>query len=98
MKVSVNDVELYTINETQFNVLKNYIPATIIDEDLKRRLFWILNHLYDQAFIALKKEWEQKLADRGVQSIPTDKDAFAQLVFSQADYRSRSQRDLETNV
>ena len=93
MKISVNDVELYTISETQLNVIKDYVSADIIDADLKRRLFWVLNHLYDQAFIGLKKEWEPKLAANGIESIPTNKDAFAQLVFSQPDYLDRAARD-----
>jgi hypothetical protein len=39
-------------------------------------------------------EWEPKLAARGVESIPTNKDAFAALVFSQPDYLDRKARDL----
>ena len=97
MKVSVNDVDLYTINETQENVLKYYVNANIFEEDMKRRLFWVLNHLYDQAFIQLKNEWDVKLSER-VQSVPTDKDAYAQLVFSQPDYKDRSARDAEVQV
>jgi hypothetical protein len=96
MKVSVNDIEIFTINETQLNVLKNYIPSNILEEDLGRRLFWVLNHLYEQSFIQFKKEWEPILVDRGVQLIPTDKDAFANLVFEQPDYKDRATRDAES--
>ena len=93
MKISVNDVELYTINETQLNVLKHVIKAEDLDAELKRMLFWILNHNYEQTFISLKKEWEPKLIANGVASIPLDPDAFAQLVFSQSDYLDRAGRD-----
>ena len=43
-----------------------------------------------------KKEWEPKLSAKGVASLPTDRDAFAQLVFSQPEYKSRKVRDLES--
>lgn len=95
MKISVDDIELYTLTETQKNVIKDYLPTEIFDADLKRRLQWVLMHLYECSYVDLKAIWEPKLAARGVQSIPTDKDAFAQLVFSQPDYKNRSQRDAE---
>jgi hypothetical protein len=44
----------------------------------------------------LKKEWEPKLAANGVTMLPTDKEAFAQLVFAQPNYKSRKQRDIES--
>jgi hypothetical protein len=95
MKVSVNDVEIYTISTVQEDVIKDYVSSVVFDEDLNRRLFWVLNELYNQSYKQLKNTWEQKLIDRGVTSIPTDKDLFAQLVFSQPDYKDRSTRDAE---
>jgi hypothetical protein len=92
MKISVNDVELYTINETQLNVLKDYVPASVLEEDMKRRLVWVYSEFYKGAFRQLKDKWDPILAER-VQSIPTDKDAFAQLVFQQPDYLDRAGRD-----
>lgn len=92
MKISVNDVELYTLSEVQKKVIKDYVREDIFDEDMKRRLKWVLMHLYDQAFIKLKKEWDTKLVVAGITSIPTDKDAYAQLVFAQPTYKSRLER------
>lgn len=94
MKVSINDIELFTLTETQKNVLKNDIVSTDFDDDMKRRLQWIISNKYDSCFKRLKDEWEPKLAARGVQSIPTDKDLFAQLVLSQPDYKDRAARDV----
>lgn len=96
MKISINDVELFTLTELQKNVIKNDIPSEVFDDDMKRRLQWVLiDEKYEKCFARLKLEWEPKLIARGVQSLPTDKDAFAQLVFSQPDYKNRSQRDAE---
>lgn len=93
MKISVNDVELFTLSETQKLVIANDILSSELDADLKRRLKWSLESKYDACYKRLFNEWFPKLADRGIQSIPTDKDAFAQLVFSQEDYLDREGRD-----
>lgn len=95
MKISVNDIELYTISETRKQVLKHFIPSALLDEDIKRRVFWVMDHKYQQAFSKMKAEWDPKLVANGVESIPTDKDAYAQLVFSQANYKDRDAVDAE---
>ncbi len=92
MKISVDDVELYTLTETQINVIKNDIPSSVFEDDMKRRLFWVLNQKYEDSFRSLKQTWEPILADR-VPSIPTNKEDFANLVFSQPDYEDRQARD-----
>jgi len=94
MKVNVDGEELFELSETQKKVIANDIPDEILDSDLKRRLQGILMHKYERCFERLKKEWEPKLSKR-MPSIPTDPEAFAQLVFSQPEYRSRSQREAE---
>ena len=60
---------------------------------MKRRLQWVLvDEKYKRCFERLKKEWEPKLS-KIMDSIPTDADKFAALVFSQPDYMDRSQRE-----
>jgi hypothetical protein len=93
MKISVNDQELFTLSDTQKKVIMNDISADIFDADMNRRLQWVLTHKYDQCFARLKKEWDSKLKANGVQMVPTDPDAYAQLVFAQPDYKDRSARD-----
>lgn len=94
MKISVNDQELFTLTEIQKKVIQNDIHLEIFEEDMKRRIQWVLlDEKYQKCFERLFNEWMPKLADRGIAMIPTNKDAFAQLVFSQPDYKNRSQRD-----
>lgn len=93
MKISVDDKELYTLTETQKKVMKNDIHDDIFDDDMKRRLQYILMHKYEQCFKRLKAEWEPKLAARGDQFIPTNPDDFAELVFNHSEYKNRSQRE-----
>lgn len=93
MKISVNDLELFTLSDTQKLVIQNDIHSDIFEDDMKRRLQYILTHKYERCFERLKKEWEPKLKENGVTSIPLDNDAFAQLVLSQPNYKNRAQRD-----
>lgn len=93
MKISVDGVELFELSEVQELVIKNNVLDDIFDEDMKRRLNWVLMHKYEECFNALKLEWEPKLAAKGIKMIPADKDEFAQLVFSQPNYKSRSDRE-----
>ena len=96
MKISVNDKECFTLTETQKKVIQNDIPSEIFEEDMMRRLRWVLlDEKYNKCFERLKKEWEPKLAASGAKSIPTDKDEFAEMVFAHPDYKNRSQREAE---
>ena len=94
MKISVNDQKLYELSDMQKKVIQNDIHDEIFESDMKRRLEWVLMHKYERCFERLKKEWEPKLAQR-MDSLPTNPDSFANLVFSQPDYKSRSERELE---
>lgn len=95
MKISINDKELFTLSDVQKQVIKNDIPDEIFDEDMARRLQYILMHKYENCFRRLKAEWDSKLADNGVRMMPTDPNEYAQLVFSQPNYKNRSQREKE---
>jgi hypothetical protein len=93
MKISINDKELFTLSDIQKQVIKNDIHEDIFDADMNRRLQWILMHKYEECFKRLKTEWDPKLAINGIEMIPTDPDAYAQLVFKQPNYQDRAARD-----
>lgn len=92
MKISVDDQELYRLTETQKKVIQNDILTEVFEEDMKRRLKWVLTHKYERCFERLKKEWEPKLSEK-MSSLPTNPDEFAKLIFAQPDYKNRSQRE-----
>lgn len=96
MKISVDcpcPDKLFELNETQKLVIKNDIHDDVFEDDMKRRLEYILMHKYERCLDRLKKEWEPKLAASGAKSIPTDKDEFAQMVFAHPQYKSRKARE-----
>ena len=94
MIIKVDDVQLFELTEIQKSVIKNDIPSEIFDADMKRRIHYIINHKYEQCFKRLKAEWDPKLEALGVTSIPTNKDAYATLVFARPEYKDRCARDL----
>jgi len=95
MKVHCDGKEILHLNETQKKVIKNDIPDEIFQEDMERRLCYILQHKYERCFERLKNEWKERLEQR-LESIPTNPDALAEIIFSQPDYKSRSQKDHES--
>lgn len=98
MKISVNDEHLFTLSETQKKVMQHVVHSEIFEDDMKRRLHWVLTHAYEVWFKQFKEEWESKLAERGIKMIPTDQEEFAELVFSQPDYKNRTQREEEIKL
>lgn len=93
MKFVVDGEEVLDLNPTKKKVLMNDLHADQIDADLKRRVSYIIMHKYEQCMKRLKAEWEPKLKAKGVQSIPLDEDALANLIFQQPEYKDRKQRD-----
>lgn len=96
MKVKVDNQDLFELSEVQKKVICNDIHEDEFEADMKRRLQYILMHKYERCFERLKKEWEPKLQGR-CESVPTNPDKFAELVFSQPDYKCRKMRELQSN-
>lgn len=95
MKIYIDDELIFEISESKKNVIKNDIPEEEFDEDIKRRLFHIIDHKYSRCLKRLKDEWLPKLKENGVKDVPLDDDAFSELVFAQKEYKNRSKRDIE---
>lgn len=98
MKVIVNDRFEFVLNPIQELVIQDNVHADIFDEDMKRRVRWVLEHKYEECFKALKAEWDPKLAANGVAMIPIDPDEYAKLVFAQPNYKDRKARDEEAQA
>lgn len=96
MKISVDGVDIFELSDAQKKVIMNDIHVDIFDEDMKRRLKHILTHKYEQCFKRLKNEWDVKLAQNGIQMIPTNPEAYAKLVFAQPNYKDKKDRDLKS--
>ncbi len=97
MKISVDDKELFSLSEIQKAVIRNDINEDIFEDDMKRRLQYILTHKYERCMHRLKNEWIPKLKGR-LDSIPLDDDKLAELILRQPDYKNRKVRDEEDRL
>jgi len=95
MKFKVNDEEVFELNDTKKKVICHDINADEFDADMKRRVKYIIEHKYEQCMKRLKEEWMPKLRQAGIQHVPLDDDAFAELVFQRPEYKDRKARMLE---
>ncbi len=93
MKISVDDKELFTLSDIQKNVIMNDIHEDIFDEDMKRRIQYIIMHKYEQCLKRLKDDWMPILQTR-LSSIPTSDEELSKLIMSQKDYKSRKDREV----
>lgn len=93
MKITINDKYVIELSELQEKVIKTYVFDEEFIGDMIRRVDEAINGKYINCFKRLKDEWDPKLEVAGVSMIPTNKDEYAKLVFSQTDYKSRTQRD-----
>ena len=98
MKISVDGKDILELSETQKKVIMHDIPEEIFEEDMCRRLCYILQHKHDQCLDRLKKEWLPKLKENGVKLMPTDDQELAELIFAQPNYVNRSARDLVNDI
>lgn len=98
MKISVNDKVILTLTDVQEKVIMNDIPSEIFEQDMCRRIAYIIMHKYERCMERLKKEWVDggRLANNGVSLMPTDPEKLAELIFLQSDYRNRSDREKES--
>lgn len=102
MEILVDNECVCKLTETQKKVIMNDIHADQFDADMKRRVNYIVMHKYEQCMKRLRDEWlsfdesgQSKLSRAGVESIPTDNDAFAELVFALPSYKDRKAREIQ---
>ena len=94
MKVYINSELILELKEIHQKVIQNDVLSEKFDEDMKRRVQYVLTHKYERCLERLKKEWLPKLSER-MDTIPTNNDQLCELIFSQPDYKNRSQREPE---
>lgn len=90
--VKVDAAEVATITPIQKQVMEAEMWPHTINQKIKDMITNCISEKYLQCYKRLKQRWDPVLRSRGIR-IPTDRDQYAQLVFSQPDYQSRSQRN-----
>ena len=86
MKFFVDNKEVLELSETQQKVIQDNVNLDIFVSDMERRVTWVISHKYDMCYEDLIKRWLPKLRER-YDSLPTSKDALAELIFALPDYK-----------
>ena len=92
MEIKIDDQVILKFSDTQVKVLQHDISEDILQEDIARRIQYILGHKYNEILKRLRKEWEQKFKLLGLKSIPLDDEKFCELVFSSEEYQDKKTR------
>jgi len=93
MKFLINDKVVFELSEIQVKVIKDNVFSEEFEKSMADRIGWLIGKKYEDSLKNLKDEWIPKLKESGVESVPLNDEKFAELVFSQKDYKSRSERD-----
>lgn len=92
MQVKVNDEVIFELSDIQKKVICHDIHEDDFDEDMKRRIKYIVMHKYERCLARLKAEFSERLAaDYG--SIPSNDENLARLIFDRPDYLCRKKRE-----
>ena len=86
MKFYVDQTAVFELNSTQEKIIQDNIPPALFTADMERRVAWVISQKLDQSFDELFAHWLPILQQR-YESLPSNKNAFAELVFVQPDYK-----------
>jgi hypothetical protein len=88
MKISVDGVDLFTIEEHQKKAMIHFLEGENFEEDMKRRIQWVITHKYEQCLKKMVDEWLPKLKER-YDSIPSKDADLVDKITSESDYQPR---------
>lgn len=86
MKFYVDQTQVYELDSTQEKIIQDNIPPALFTADMERRVAWVISQKLDQSFDELFTHWLPILQQR-YESLPSNKTAFAEVVFAQPDYK-----------
>lgn len=89
MKFFVDSVCVLELSPVQEQILLSGIPADVFVPTMQQRVVWVINQVIDGSFDSLFNKWLPILQGR-YDSLPSNPDKFAELIFSQPDYKPAS--------
>jgi len=92
MEIKLDDKIVLTLSETQVKILMHDISSDIFEEDIARRLKFIIMEKYQGCVKRIRQEWEPKLKELGKRTIPLDEEKFCEIVFECKGYADKKIR------
>jgi len=86
MKFYVDQTQVFELDATQQKIIQDNVKPDLFVGDMERRVAWVISQKLDQSFDQLFAHWLPILQQR-YESLPSNKNAFAELVFAQPDYK-----------
>jgi len=86
MKFYVDQTQVYELDQTQQKIIQDNVKPDLFVGDMERRVAWVISQKLDQSFDQLFAHWLPILQQR-YESLPSNKNFFAELVFAQPDYK-----------
>lgn len=94
MKFNLDEILLCDIDDSSKDCIDYFINSDTSEQFIIESIKWNVTSFFDQYKEKFKKEWLPVLFSR-VEFIPTDEKELLKLIFSQPDYKSRKQKDIE---
>jgi len=86
MKFYVDSVCVLELSPVQEQILLSGIPADVFLPTMEQKVVWVINQGITGSFDNLFNKWLPILQTR-YDSVPSNRDKFAELIFSQPDYK-----------
>ena len=96
MKILINDKVILELKDVELDILRDEIFDEKLEEDIASRINWVISNKINDSIKTLKEEWLPRLKELGINEIPLDDYAFAELIFKQKSYKKRSERETVT--
>ncbi len=91
--IQIDGKTILEVSDLDLSILADNVSSDILDEDIIRRIVWILTHTIDECKKTLIENNSAIISKNNM--IPSDTNALCQLIINDLDYKSRKQRDLE---
>lgn len=95
MKVKANNKEILNLQPWEKKLIETELFMVDTDEDLIRRLKWVIQHKMDVCYKNLRQIWEPIFTEEGVKFLPTDREEFVNMVLAHPKFKSKEQREEE---
>lgn len=86
MKCTLNDKDIFELNQTQLSLLKHTLPNDLLEEHIKGLIHYVIGQKLRESAGKLFEEWKPKLAKEGVTTVPIMDIELAQMIFDRPDY------------
>lgn len=94
MKIKYEDQDIIEISEIDRLVLENDLISEDIEEDMLRRIKYVITHKIKQCEKRLMDEWVPELLnDPTVDTLPADRDMLIRKILNMPNYKNKKQRD-----